>query len=188
MRLLPLSNEEIDFLNDTFLKYGNDASILDTSELDGFLTAIVSGPNMLVPSQWYPEIWGGEANQPEWESASEVERFFRLVIQHMSNTAEMLMESPEGFEALLNINALSEKQILIVEEWCFGYMKGVTLGKWPKLESDMQKLLDVIALYGLEENFPTLHDLTPDQHQKTISEIESAARKLHAYFLEKRSH
>lgn len=188
MHLLPLSNEEIDFLNDTLLKYGNDASILDTSELDGFFTAIVSGPNMLVPSQWYPDIWGREANQPEWESESEVERFFHLIIQHMNNITEMLMESPEDFEALLSIDALSEQQILTIEEWCFGYMKGVALGKWPKLESDMQKQLDIMALYGLEENFSTIDDLTPDQHQKTISKIESAARKLHACFLEKRSH
>jgi uncharacterized protein len=188
MHLLPLSKEEIDFLNDAFLKYGNDASILDTSELDGFLTAIVSGPNMVVPSQWYPELWGQEANQPEWESESEVERFFLLVIQHMNNIAEILMESPDDFAALLSIDALSETPVLTIEEWCFGYMKGAALGSWPKLESDMQKQLDVIALFGLEENVSTFDDFTSDQYQNKISEIESATRKLHAYFLEKRSH
>lgn len=46
----PLTEREIDWLEEVLLKYGNDDSILCFSELDGFLTAIVSGPNMISPS------------------------------------------------------------------------------------------------------------------------------------------
>jgi len=37
---------------------GRDEGVLDISELDGFFTAIVSGPVMIPPSQWLPTVWG----------------------------------------------------------------------------------------------------------------------------------
>lgn len=43
----PLIDREIDWLEEVLLKYGNDDSVLCFSELDGFLTAVVSGPNMI---------------------------------------------------------------------------------------------------------------------------------------------
>lgn len=64
----PLNNKELIFLEETLIKYGNDDSILSVSELDGFLTNIISGPNTIQPSQWLPIIWGGHSNEPEWET------------------------------------------------------------------------------------------------------------------------
>lgn len=54
----PLTEREIDWLEAVLLKYGNDDSMLCFSELDGFLTAIVSGPNMIPPSTWLSALWG----------------------------------------------------------------------------------------------------------------------------------
>lgn len=48
----PLTDREIDWLEEALLKYGNDDSVLCFSELDGFLTAIVSGPNTISPNTW----------------------------------------------------------------------------------------------------------------------------------------
>jgi uncharacterized protein len=45
----PPLNTKIDWLEEVLLKYGNDDSVPCFSELDGFLTAIVSGPNMVSP-------------------------------------------------------------------------------------------------------------------------------------------
>ena len=35
------------------------------SDLDGFLTGIVVGPELIMPSEWLPVIWGDE--EPEFE-------------------------------------------------------------------------------------------------------------------------
>ncbi|UZQ66098.1 UPF0149 family protein [Enterobacter kobei] len=48
----PLIDREIDWLEEVLLKYGNDDSVLCFSELDGFLTAVVSGPNTISPNTW----------------------------------------------------------------------------------------------------------------------------------------
>ena len=33
---------------------------MELSELDGFLTAIAIGPELIMPSEWLPVVWGGE--------------------------------------------------------------------------------------------------------------------------------
>lgn len=40
----PLTDREIDWLEEILMKYGMDDSVLCFSELDGLLTAILSGP------------------------------------------------------------------------------------------------------------------------------------------------
>lgn len=64
--IAPLTDEELDALEETLLDYGNDDSVLGVSELDGFFTAIVSGPELIPPSRWLPALWGGADKQPEW--------------------------------------------------------------------------------------------------------------------------
>jgi uncharacterized protein len=67
--LAPLNDEELDQLSDFLLdrvdekrdeEEGFNCGIIDVSELDGFLTAIVSGPNAIPPSIWLPVVWGDE--------------------------------------------------------------------------------------------------------------------------------
>ena len=41
----PLTDAEIEYVDNILLERGNDDSILTFSELDGFFTAIVTGPD-----------------------------------------------------------------------------------------------------------------------------------------------
>jgi yecA family protein len=67
-------------------------AILDVSELDGLLTAILSGPKEIEPAQWLLAIWGGADNVPRWANDRERDRFVNLTLQHMSDIAERLDE------------------------------------------------------------------------------------------------
>jgi len=183
-----MSDEEVwDFLDSTLLKYGNDDSLLSLSALDGFLTAIVSGPTLIPPSQWYPLLWGGHGREPEWESEHEMRTFMEAVMLHMNTLTSILMERPDELEAMFNVNTSTDPEILIAEDWCFGYMLGVDIGKWPPLPDGLETWLFAIKLHGREENFPLLNDLTLEEHQNTVADIEPAARKLHAFWLAQRS-
>lgn len=98
--------------------------IISLSELDGFLTAIVSGPEMMVPSTWLPVIFGGE--MPEWETLDEAEHVMSLVFRHLNGIVATLMEEPDEFEplyALLEHDDGSEEEM--AEPWCLGYMRAV---------------------------------------------------------------
>ena len=55
----PLNENELEWLDDTLAKYAAEGAILDVSELDGLLTAILSAPTDIEPAQWLLAIWGG---------------------------------------------------------------------------------------------------------------------------------
>lgn len=187
MSYVPLDENDFEFINNTLLKYGNDDSVLDVSELDGFLAAVVSGPEIMLPEQWLPAIWGGSANEPKWEESSELERFLSLMFQHLNNIITLLMDYPKDYEAVFQISEHEGETVYIVEEWCFGYMRGIALcPQWGALPEELSPHLNAIALHGTEENFEVLDTMSVEEHQNSIFTIEPAVRKLHNYWLEQR--
>ena len=93
----PLDDDEIAWLEEFLLDRidddadteGRDEGILDISELDGFLTAVVSGPVTVLPSQWIPQVWGD--CEPVWEREQYVPKVITLLMRQMNAIAVMLM-------------------------------------------------------------------------------------------------
>ncbi|MCO1335280.1 UPF0149 family protein [Microbulbifer sp. OS29] len=184
----PISEADLEFVDEVLHQYGNDDSILDISELDGFLTALVSGPEMVPPSRWFSEIWGGPGNEPEWQSEEEMQRFTALLFQLMNSNAMMLMETPAEFRALFRIaEREGEAPFTVAEEWSFGYMRGVDLSQWPSLPAELDTQLQAIALHGREEHFDHIHSLSDAVHQQIVTQIEPATRALHHHWLQQRA-
>lgn len=179
----PLTDREIDWLEEILMKYGMDDSVLCFSELDGLLTAILSGPNMVSPNIWLSAIWGGGDYHPKWSSEREMERFVSLCFQHMNDIAGCLYDAPELFEPIFNEREVKGEKYTIAEEWCFGYMKGKSLDDWSGLPGELRPSLEVIALHGVEKNFPVLEKMTGEQFEKSISLIQPAALALYQYWL-----
>ncbi|WAT01005.1 UPF0149 family protein [Rouxiella chamberiensis] len=182
----PLNEEELEWLEDVLIKYGNDESVLDVAELDGMLTAILSGPNMIEPSVWLVALWGGEDFIPDWESQEEVTRFMDLTFQHMNDIADRLNDYPEQFEPLFGEQTVEGTDYTVVDEWCYGYMRGIALDDWSSLPAAFKPSLEAIELHGLEKNMTTLEGMTDDQIETTIEEIKPAALNLHGYWLSQR--
>ncbi|MFP6735344.1 MAG: UPF0149 family protein, partial [Rhodospirillales bacterium] len=47
-------------------------------DLDGFLTGIVVGPELIMPSEWVPIIWGD--GEPEFEDEEHAERILGIIM------------------------------------------------------------------------------------------------------------
>jgi uncharacterized protein len=182
----PLSAEELEWLDDTLVKYGNDDSVMDVSELDGMLTAILSAPVIIPVPQWQTALWGGEEQLPNWLSAQEQNRFNDLALQHMNDIAERLCHAPDQFEPLFGYREVEGNDYTIVEEWSFGYMRGIALGGWSELPEQLQTVLEVIALHGDEANITTLEQMTEQEYEASQEAIGPAALQLHSYWQEQR--
>lgn len=182
MTIDTLNEEELDYLDELLQSCGNDHSILDVNELDGFMTALVVSPAALPMTQWYPAIWGGEQYEPELESEEEAEQVDELLTRMHDSLQEQLSGAPEDFSALFYEGEYEGRLITVVEEWCFGFMRGVQLAGWPALTPAQREALDTIALHGDEANFPRLQQMSLDQHQASIGAIEPAVRRLYASF------
>lgn len=182
----PLTDHEIDWLEDVLLKYGNDDSVLCFSEFDGLLTAIVSGPNMISPGIWLSALWGCGDYHPRWTSEKEMKHFVSLCFQHMNDIAGCLYDTPDQFEPIFNQREVKGKTYIIVEEWCFGYMKGRSLDDWSALPEALRPSLEAIALHGVEKNFPVLEKMSPAQFEQSIALIRPAALALYQHWLAER--
>jgi yecA family protein len=53
------------------------------SDLDGFLTGVVVGPKLILPSEWLPVIWGDQ----EPESATEAEMHLGTIMGRYNEIA-----------------------------------------------------------------------------------------------------
>lgn len=180
----PLSEKELEWLEEVLEKYGNDRSVVDVAELDGLLTAILSGPAMVEPSEWLVALWGGKEHIPRWASERELNRFMDLTFQHMNDISDRLIEYPDQFEPLFGVHETQEgEEFTVVEEWCYGYMRGWSLTDWSKLPKELESALKAIALHGSEENAPVLEQMSDEEIEKSIEEIKPAALALHDYWL-----
>ena len=61
---------DLDALDDYLMSDHAPDDSMGLSDLDGFLTGIVVGPELILPSEWLPVIWGGE--EPEFETEDEM--------------------------------------------------------------------------------------------------------------------
>lgn len=182
-----LSEDQLNYLEDVLEKYRTEASVLNVSELDGFFTAVVSGPEAIGFDDWYSMLWGAPEYLPVWTDEQEFERFFTLIIQHMNHIASMLMEQPEDFEPLFNEAEVDGEMLLIVEDWCFGYMRGMSVGNgWPDMPEEQQQYLSAITMHTDEDDPFDGDDPLHIDPMEVVGYIPAAAVNLQQYWLGRR--
>ena len=190
----PLNEEEMERLDNFLLDRiddetdteGKDEGVLNVSELDGLFTAIVSGPELVQPSQWLPAVWGDF--EPIWESEKDFEDIFTLMMRQMNGISSTLMEQPETFEPIFMERQIKGKTYTIVDEWCEGYRRGVTLTKnlWSAGGDEIAELLVPILSFTATTNW-LAHNLNDEGEVEIIQKtIVLNTRDIHAYWLERR--
>jgi uncharacterized protein len=188
----PLSDKEIEELDRILMDQPDDLDSMSVSMLDGFLTAVVSGPNPIMPSLWMPWVWDVENGvaQPDFSSERAAQRFYELVFRQMNSISAELMEAPEAFEPLLLENPNDGDPIPILDDWCMGFMKGLMLDiqGWTPLTSLHTEWFTVLRLYGTEDGWETLQEMSPDldQHRQYADQLHDDIRQIHRYWLERR--
>jgi uncharacterized protein len=129
---------------DAFLADRVDDDGLMLCDLDGFLTAIAIGPELILPSEWVPLIWG--ANAPVFESADEAQQVLGAVMDRYNAILLALARDPSTYEPILRANDDGE---LIAKDWAEGFLMGLALRRdaWePMLESDGMTLMPILVL------------------------------------------
>jgi uncharacterized protein len=164
---------------------GKEEGILDISELDGFFTAVVSGPVVTPPSQWFPAVWGDF--EPVWGSEQEFEKIFTLMMRHMNGIAGTLMTHPDDFEPVFLEGEVKGRTHTIVDEWCEGYRRGLELAKddWDSAGRDLVVLLTPIYAFTPETKWRG-HDFSVDEMERIQNAIAPNVREIHAYWLARR--
>jgi uncharacterized protein len=187
-----LTDEEIEEL-DAFLRDSEGIEeAMDVSTLDGFLTAIVCGPGTIMPSEWMRWVWDVEKGEdsPTFRDHAQAQRVIGLLMRHMNDIAGTLREAPDHYEPLLMENPNDGDPIPIIDEWCFGFMKGVQLDVqgWLPVMAGKPDWMSTILLYGTEDGWDALktNKLLLGEHKARAAGLGETVRKIHAFWLEQR--
>src|SRR4051794_32360932 len=85
-----LSDAEFDKLADLLLRFG-DKRAMNLEAVDGFFAALICGPENVPPSEYLPEIWGGNmVNEPAFQTKPILQEFLSLLTQHWNATCATL--------------------------------------------------------------------------------------------------
>jgi uncharacterized protein len=171
----PLSNEEIHELDVFLTSDATPDECMDIVTLDGFLSALAIGPEMVPPSVWLPHVWGG-AKEPVFESSAQAESILGILMRRFNDICRMFGEDATGFEPLLYTKEVNGETKWSGEDWCVGFMEAVDLSfdEWRPLFDDKPDcaLLVPILTLGTEVGWEELEAAT-DPEAESESAVEA---------------
>ena len=88
----PSAPIDLDALDDYLMSDNAPDDGVGLSDLDGFLTGIVVGPEFILSSEWLPVIWGGE--EPSFASEAEMRTVLGTIMGRYNQIVTALNGDP----------------------------------------------------------------------------------------------
>ena len=158
--------------------------IFDIVVLEGFLTAVVIGPNTISPMLWLPKVWG--KGKPQFKDLEELNRFVALVMGLYNEIAGCFEQDPAAFKPSFYERPFNDETVIIVDEWCEGFIKGMRVDTegWKPLKRERRDLLKPMELFGTRAGWLKLQDGGEAAMHATWSvRIAPAVREIYAFWL-----
>lgn len=108
------------------------------AEFDGFCTALAIGPEMILPSEWLPIVWGGDGSTPEFQSAKELQHALDLMMEHYNDVVSLLSPPDEQFSPVYDHGERNDEPYW--ETWVSGFERAMRLR--PDAWADMAEAAD----------------------------------------------
>ncbi len=129
---------------------------MQLSDLDGFLTAIVVGPELIQPSEWLPVIWGGES--PEFANDAQATAILDAVVGRYNEIARSLNKIPPEIDPIF---WKTKAGLVVAGDWAEGFLDAMDLRSkaWAEMiedEEDSRPLIPILGLAGSESDSPVL--------------------------------
>ena len=137
------------------------------SDVDGFLTAIAIGPELIMPTEWLPVIWGDD--EPVFTDEAQMQAVLGGILSRYNQIRREIANGT--FEPILWSDA---DGTVIGTDWAEGFMQGVSLRatKWERLfrsEDGAGLIFPILALCG-DENGESLLCLEPEDEDRIAAE------------------
>lgn len=176
----------LELLEYYLMRYGHDDAILGVSELDGFCAALACAPDTIIPSRWFPAIWGGPDLEPEWRGEAEFTEFSQAAFTFYNQVMHFFDEG--NFEAIFLERKAEGKTYTIVDEWCEGFLRGLSLwGPLSTADTAMtEECIRPLKLFATDSGIEKLDAMNEDEITALQQAIEPGVRRLHQYFLTRR--
>ena len=175
---------------DLFL--ASDASpehCMQISDLDGFLTGIAIGPELVPPSEWLPEVWGG--GEPVFADEGQARSVIGAIMGRHDEILRELATDPEAYAPIYWEGPDGEE---IAGDWAEGFVDAIRLRPeaWRPLLEDREAaamVVPILALCGDEEG-GSLLELDAEADAELLAEapalIPACVAGIHGFWEERR--
>jgi uncharacterized protein len=94
------------------------------SEFDGFVAGILVCPEVILPGEWLPLVWGDEI-APHFADMEQATATLAVVMAHCNRVVRGLAKTPSEYEAVYDRDPLSGD--LMWEPWITGFERAMQL-------------------------------------------------------------
>jgi uncharacterized protein len=187
MKPEPLTDAEFDRLDSVLARFGDKHS-MNLEKLDGFLAALICGPDTVLPSEYLPVIWGDDIVLEDTFNAQPLlHDFLALIMRHWNVIVDTLHSGDIYLPLLLE----DEDGISHANDWAAGFLRGMELRKrdWADLLNDEQHggwLVPIFALAhenSLDEVMrPYQEPVSAEMREKLIAGAAAGLRGIYSHF------
>jgi len=140
---------------------------MSLSEIDGFLTAVAIGPELIMPQEWLSEVLG--ERPPAFASEKEASEIMGMIMARYNEILRQVAGGADAFEPIFWRNKQGQ---MIADDWAQGFLDAVGLrrGAWdPLLKSKEHRHLFVpIAIHLRDEQGKPALDIENDEKNREI--------------------
>ena len=152
-----LTAAEVERLGE-FLRKCKGGKAMNIEEVDGFFSALIAGSEVVPPSEYLPEVFGGEmADTCEFAGLDEANDILGLMMRHWNTIAAALHNE----DVYLPILFEDENGVCLGNNWARGFIRGVDMRKesWAELMTDEEHaglMIPVLSLYHEHNKNPEM--------------------------------
>jgi uncharacterized protein len=142
----------LDALDEYLSSDASPEECMQLSDLDGFLTGIIVGPELIMPSEWLPILWGEDP--PVFENDDIAALILGAIMARYDEIVQALSADPPELEPIF---WQTEDGLVIARDWAEGFMEAISLGpsEWREMLNDEDAGLPLAPIFLLAGNDET---------------------------------
>jgi len=183
-----LDDTELERLDNFLAGIGEAAMSLE--QVDGYFSALISGPELIGPLDAVAAIWGEDF---AFESVQEATEITDLLMRHWNSIAAALQRSLSSEEVHWPLVFEDEAGLARGNEWAQGFMQGVDTrpGSWDVLFEDAEAAEILVPMLMLAHEHDPDPEMRPepiaaDQRGELIEWMAAGLADAYRYFAEAR--
>ncbi|MCC7327133.1 MAG: UPF0149 family protein [Burkholderiales bacterium] len=177
----PLSDRDVELLDQILTRIPDDRNPLDVAMLDGYLVGVLLQPEVVLPSAWLPRVFDADGTEGALPDPEEARRAGELVMRRYNELAACIA-AREAFDPIVfefedasGAPVTGRDALIALAPWAGGFVNA--LNTFPALSTLAEHDDDVAALlFAILRHLP----IDPDAAQAERDELAHAQAELDA--------
>lgn len=186
----PLTNAELARLG-AFLESCQGGKAMNVEQLDGFFAALIAGPEPVMPSEYLPEVFGGDIDGTAvFEDVEQAKEILGLMNRHWNTIAAKLYRN----EIYIPLVLKDENGTPHGNDWARGFVRGTSIRPrgWVELYIDEEHRVWMIPIMMLWHEHPTKSTdssdrISPKNRAEFIGGMAAGLLRIYQFFRERRN-